>query len=485
LQLALLGYDFNAFNVVNFTLYIFYGILVFIYNLSRQLKIREKRRELIVKLQIIIGFIVTGTTMFYYPYVLFKETSYSIIFPLLSASSFLFIPLIFSYIKECFNTKLVKKIIILNSILFWSIIIFIPCMIGLEIVRLGMPADPILITLFSVILFFTSLKFFDQISSYIELKEGMINYIKIIQPITWLFISILISFVFFNLNLIITINWLRNVIFAGTLLLFFIFNIYNLVLLEDLKQSVFEDETSKLDYYKIYKIYEFNKNIIIFGVNISLSLLFMSIVQVFNYNQFFVDMDLQLLGFTLDIAIFLLILLLALNISDKLVKIDFERAKVTSELIIWIILKSIILFTLALYPIQLSFFNKIVLLILVFTVLSPISHYYLERKFLLLENTQLAIRKSIGGLFFLSIICLSLEVIWNISSIILVPYFNQEMLIILVFGKVFLFSNYYLLRYNIFTERESGFHIYKLFGISLVLLISVIFLFNTKYYNIY
>ncbi|GAI62079.1 unnamed protein product, partial [marine sediment metagenome] len=69
-------------------------------------------------------------------------------------------------------------------------------MIGLEIVRLGMTVDPILITLFSVILFFISLKFFDQISSYIELKEGMINIIKIIQPITWLFISILISFIF-------------------------------------------------------------------------------------------------------------------------------------------------------------------------------------------------------------------------------------------------------------------------------------------------
>jgi len=475
LQLVLLGYDFNAFNVVNFTLYIFYGILVFIHSFSRQLKIREKRRKLMVKLQIIIGLIVTGTTMFYYPYFLLKVTSYSIIFPLLSASSFLFIPLTFSYKKECFNTKLVKKIIILNSILFWSIIIFIPYIIGLEIVRLGMTADPILITLFSVILFFISLKFFDRISSYIELKEGMINIIKIIQPITWLFISILISFIFFNLNLIVTINWLRNVIFAGALLLFFVFNTYNLVLLEDLKQSVFEDETSKLDYYKIYKIYEFNKNIIIFGVNISLSLLFMSIVQVFNYNQFFIDMDLQLLGFTLNIAIFLLILLLVLNVSDKLIKIDFERVKVTSELIIWIILKSIILFTLALYPIQLLFFNKIVLLILVFAVLSPISHYYLERKFLLLENTQLAIRKSIGGLFFLSIICLSIEIIWNISSIILVPYFNQEMLIILVFGKILLFSNYYLLRYNIFTERESGFHIYKLFGISLVLLISYLF----------
>ncbi|TKJ24853.1 MAG: hypothetical protein CEE42_09440 [Promethearchaeota archaeon Loki_b31] len=475
LQLVLLGYDFNAFNVVNFTLYIFYGILVFIQNLSRQLKIRENRKELIVKLQIIIGFIVTGTTMFYYPYVLFKDTSYLIIFPLLSASSFLFIPLIFSYKKECFNTKLVKKIIILNSILFWSIIIFIPCMIGLEIVRLGMTADPILITLFSVILFFISLKFFDQISSYIELKEGMINNIKIIQPITWLFISILISLIFFNLNLIITITWLRNVIFASAILLFFIFNSYNLVLLEDLKQSVFEDETSKLDYYKIYKIYEFNKNIIIFGVNISLSLLFMSIVQVINYNQFFIDNDLQLLGFTLDIAIFLLILLLALNVSDKLIKIDFERVKVSSELIIWIILKSIILFTLALYPIQLSFFNKIVLLILVFAVLSPISHYYLERKFLLLENTQLAIRKSIRGLFFLSTICFSTEIIWNISSIILVPYFNQELLLILVFGKIFLFSNYYLLQYNVFTERESGFHIYKLYGISLVLLISYLF----------
>ncbi len=475
LQLVLLGYDFNAFNVVNFTLYIFYGILVFIQNLSRQLKIRENRKELIVKLQIIIGFIVTGTTMFYYPYVLFKDTSYLIIFPLLSASSFLFIPLIFSYKKECFNTKLVKKIIILNSILFWSIIIFIPCMIGLEIVRLGMTADPILITLFSVILFFISLKFFDQISSYIELKEGMINNIKIIQPITWLFISILISLIFFNLNLIITITWLRNVIFASAILLFFIFNSYNLVLLEDLKQSVFEDETSKLDYYKIYKIYEFNKNIIIFGVNISLSLLFMSIVQVINYNQFFIDNDLQLLGFTLGIAIFLLILLLALNVSDKLIKIDFERVKVSSELIIWIILKSIILFTLALYPIQLSFFNKIVLLILVFAVLSPISHYYLERKFLLLENTQLAIRKSIRGLFFLSTICFSTEIIWNISSIILVPYFNQELLLILVFGKIFLFSNYYLLQYNVFTERESGFHIYKLYGISLVLLISYLF----------
>lgn len=475
LQLVLLGYDFNAFNVVNFTLYIFYGILVFIQNLSRQLKIRENRKELIVKLQIIIVFIVTCTTMFYYPYALFKDTSYLIIFPLLSASSFLFIPLIFSYKKECFNTKLVKKIIILNSILFWSIIIFIPYMIGLEIVRLGMTADPILITLFSVILFFISLKFFDQISSYIELKEGMINVIKIIQPITWLFISILISLIFFNLNLMVTITWLRNVIFAGALLLFFIFNAYNLVLLEDLKQSVFEDETSKLDYYKIYKIYEFNKNIIIFGVNISLSLLFMSIVQVINYNQFFIDNDLQLLGFTLDIAIFLLILLLALNVSDKLIKIDFERVKVSSELIIWIILKSIILFTLALYPFQLSFFNKIVLLILVFAVLSPISHYYLERKFLLLESTQLAIRKSIGGLFFLSTICFSTEIIWNISSIILVPYFNHEMLIILVFGKIFLFSNYYFLQYNVFTERESGFHIYKLYGISLVLLISYLF----------
>ena len=83
-------------------------------------------------------------------------------------------------------------------------------MIGLEIVRLGMPADPILITLFSVILFFVSLKFFDQISSYIGLKEGMINIIKIIQPFIWLFVSILISLIFFNLNLIVTITWLRN-----------------------------------------------------------------------------------------------------------------------------------------------------------------------------------------------------------------------------------------------------------------------------------
>ncbi len=475
LELVSIGYDFNTFNVVNFTLFIFYGILVFLYNFSRQLNIRETRKKLMVKLQIIVGFIVTGTTMFYYPYVLLIETSYSIIFSLLSASSFLFIPLIFSYKKECFNTKLVKKIIILNSILFWIIIIFIPSMIGLEIVRLGMIADPILITLFSVILFFVSLKFFDQISSYIELKEGLINGIKIIQPITWLFISILISSIFFNLNLTVTITWLRNVIFAGALLLFFILNTYNLVLLEDLKQSVFEDETSKFDYYRIYKIYEFIKNIIIFGVIISVSLIFSSIVQVFNYNQFFIDMDLQLLGFTLDIAIFLLILLLILNVSDKLIKIDFERVKVTSELILWIILKSIILFTLALYPIQLSLFSKITLLILVFAVLSPISHFYLERRFLLLENTQSAIRKSIGGLFFLSIICLSIEIIWNISSIILAPHLNQEMLKILVFGKIFLFSNFYLLRYKVFTERESGFHIYSIFGISLVLLISYLF----------
>jgi len=478
LQLVLLGYDFHLISVANLTLYIFYGILVFIYNFLRQLKIREKRRELIVKLQIIIGFIVTGTTMFYYPYILFKGTSYLIIFPLLSALSFLFIPLIFSYKKECFNTKLVKKIIILNSILFWSITIFIPYIIGLEIVRLGMAADPILIILFSVILFFVSLKFFDQISSYIELKEEMINIIKIIQPITWFFISILISLIFFNLNLIATITWLRNVIFASTLLLFFVFNTYNLVLLEDLKQSVFEDETSKLDYYKIYKIYEFNKNLILFGVIISLSLIFSSIVQVFNYNQFFIDNDLQLLGFTLDIAIFLLILLLALRVSDKLIKIDFERVKVTSELIIWIILKSIILFILAFYPIQLSVFNKVALIILVFAVLSPISQFYLERKFILLENTQLAIRKSIGGLFFLSIICLSIEIIWNISSIIFIPYFNQGMLIILVFGKIFLFSNYYLLRYYNYTERGSGFHIYKLYGISSILLLSYLFPFS-------
>lgn len=475
LQLVQIGYDFNAFNVVNFTLFIFYGILIFIRNFSRQLNIRENRIELMVKLQIIIGFIVTGTTMFYYPYILLKETSYLVIFPLLSASSFLFIPLIFSYKKEFFNIKLVKKIIILNSVLFWSIIIFIPYIIGLEIVRLGIVADPILIILFSVILFFVSLKFFDQISSYIGLKEGMINIIKIIQPITWLFISIIISLFFFNLNLIVTITWLRNVIVAGALLLFFILNTYNLVLLEYLKQSVFEDETSKLDYYKIYKIYEFNKNIVIFGVIISASLLFSSIVQVINYNQFFIDNNLQLLGFNFDIAIYLLILLLALNVSDKLIKIDFERVKVTSELIIWIILKSIILFTLALYPIQLSLFSKIALLILVFAVLSPISHFYLERRFLLLENTHSAIRKSIGSLFFLAIIFLSIEIIWNISSIILAPYFNQEMLKILVFGKIFLFSNYYILRYKLYTERESVFHIYKLFGISLVLLISYLF----------
>ncbi len=475
LQLQLPLSDFTLLNLVNFTLYIFYGILTGLHILSRRLNFREARKILILKVQIVIEIVITGTTVFYYSFVLLFGTYLSFVLPLLFSSLFLFLPAFFSYKRNFFNAKILKNIIILNSIVLWGCIISIPFMIGfdifgIEVLISEIATNLIIVILISFFLLFSALKYFDNLSKYLKLKDNLIIRLKITEIIIWLSICVLVSYGLYNLFSFVSTEWQYILILSGSFLLFFIIDLVNLRLLEDLKQTVFESEISKIDYYKIYKIYEFNKNLIIFGISFSLSFLLTTFIQIINIPGLLSIESFQYFDLLFNFSFFFLFVLGLINLFEKLVKIEYERFKEILELIAWLCLKSLVLIIFALYPFHILFYNRILLIILIFSVLSPITLTYLKTKFLIFEETQLLIKKCIGLVFFLSIVSAYAEILFDYTGI--VPFFitNNDILSIYILCKVILFVYFYFSRFNAFFEKDSGFRIYRL------MLYSVIFL---------
>ena len=473
LEMASLGYTIDPITTTNFSLYILYGILASLYVLSRKLHFRDARKLLILKLHVIIEIIITGTTVYYYSYFLTLGTYISYVLPLLFSSLFLFIPIFFSYKRGFFHANFLKKIIILNSILFWGCLISIPFMIGMDMFGLEIFVSIIstnltVVVIFSLFLTFLALKYFDSLFRYLKVNEKVIIRIKIVEILIWLLVCGLSSFGLFNTLL--SSEWNLILVISCSLILFFFINLINLPLVENLKQTIFESETSRFDYYKVYKVYEFIKNVTIFGLTFSFASLLSSFIQILDIPRLLAVEYIEYLDIMIIISSFFFFVLIILKLFDSLLKIEYERFKEVCQLVFWLGLKGLILVIFGLYPFVISVFNRILLLILVFTILSPITLSYIKNRVLIFEETQLLINKLIGLLFFLSLIGVFSEILLNIAKIY--PFFtsNDEFLLVYSSCKFVLFSYFYFSRFNNYLEKGHIFRIYLLMFYSLLFL---------------
>ena len=179
--------------VINFTLYLLLAILNIYYYVSKKFAGGEKRVKLYQKLQILIAICISITTVFYYPFFLLRHTIYNIILPLIFASSFMFVPLFYSYKKEIFNLEPTKKVIISNILILTGLFTSIPAIIGINLLNLGFVFDVNLFILnivnFSTYIFFFSLLILTSLSKNFKLNEKYTNGLNRLQIITLFSIS--------------------------------------------------------------------------------------------------------------------------------------------------------------------------------------------------------------------------------------------------------------------------------------------------------
>jgi len=469
LELISFGQIIDVITFLNYTLYILYGILAFIFLLSKIITIRTKNIEIILKSLTLIELFLTITTFFYYPYIFLSGTAFSLLFPAMAASIFLFLPIIFSFKKKFFSEAVIKKAILLNSLFLWGCIISTPSFIGLQFFDLGIPINLTFVVVISIMLFFLFLKYLGVVSTYINLKENFIISIKLTQVITWFITCVLVSFEL-SFFLFSSSNWSNYIIISISLLIFFVLHIYNLYQLDNLKQAVFENKRSKFDYYKIYKVYEYNKNIIFFGIIFSVSFIITSLIPTESFIGLIFPSNIQFLSLISNLLIFSLISLVLFKLSDYIIEIEFNKAKRIIEFTIWLAIKSIISFILIIYPFPISILNHGLLIILGLSLLFPFTIYYLKKLMIFLERTLRIIKRIIGISFFLSLLAFYTEIFWILTSSI--PYFsiNPIILITVISCILILFTNFYFSKFNEFVENESEFRIYLLYGTSFLLL---------------
>ena len=73
----------------------------------------------------IVLFILAGTTIFYYPFVLISGTYFSYLIPIILTSCYLYIPSYYSIKTKALNEEHIKKLVFVNNkILKYFIIIF-------------------------------------------------------------------------------------------------------------------------------------------------------------------------------------------------------------------------------------------------------------------------------------------------------------------------------------------------------------------------
>ncbi|MFX0000186.1 MAG: hypothetical protein ACFE9Q_01995 [Candidatus Hodarchaeota archaeon] len=199
LQLYFLGIYFDliflVLTVINSTLYILLVIFTIVYAVLKQPNSVQKREKRIQKLQILILFCISGTTMFYYPYfLLIKFTYYSIVLPLSFTSLFLYIPLFISYKHKIFNVEHIKRAIIFNTIILTGLITSIPLLIGLNLLWLGLVVDFNIFVLnilnSSIYIFYIFLLILINLSKKVSIKDKFVLFLNRLKIVILFGVSI-------------------------------------------------------------------------------------------------------------------------------------------------------------------------------------------------------------------------------------------------------------------------------------------------------
>ena len=470
-----MGYSVDFVLTLNLSLYIFYILLAILYAFSRNLRFKESNRDLILKAQVGMEVLIAFTTIFYYVNQLVRVTAFDFILPLLATSAFLYLPLLFSYKKGFFSKIINKKTIIIDTLILWVSIISLPIFGAIELTQMGLIVDINLIIALTSMLVFIFLLFLNLISNYVGLKSKSIELIKIFQLINWTIICVLLSRqVYLFIDGLFHSILLQEITTCISIISFSLLFLINLPILESFKQVVFENRKSKYDFYKIYKIYEYIKNIVyftlIFTISFSISLLPQQIglySLIFRGDTFISPLYIQIL-------IFLLLCLVFLHSKPTSFRIEFVKFKFLLEMICWFSLKTLICIISIQIPFELTLVNRIFLGILTFSLLSPISLYYLNKQFIILESSIKRIKEGISALFLISIMSFFVEFYW-LLYLELALYTTEQFFIVLnSICIIYLYLNFTIIYYRNIVEDKSSIRLYRFFGFNILLLTSVI-----------
>ncbi len=448
------GIRIDVISVLNFTFYIAFGLLIIIYYLVKHYRMRDKYQLVILKSQVLIEILLTGTTVFYYVFILLLGTMYRFLIPFIAASCFFYLPTLFSYKKQLFNVNLVKNSIFVNSLLLSGIIILIPTIVGLELSNFGLMIDFLIIIAITLILLFAILKFLDFVCIKFKILEKIIKHLKLLEAFSWFSFSLFTAFWIFPY----LINQLS---FSITFFVFFMLNIYTLRLMSN--------------YSKELKISKYIKDIILYGIVFSFSYLLVTLIQITNI-LYFLPLGLASLNFTWSFGLFFLFSLLL--IKSKVIEPAFEILKNCLELISWFSFKIFFcLFISLAFP--LSILVQIIIFILILSILTPVTLKYFINLKIISGETQFFINKVFLGIFILSNLSLYLEIFniltWNIPSFNL---FNLIPLTVII-ANLYLFLYFCILRYNSILESYTFPRLFKFYFSSILLLISQFFMYIT------
>jgi len=293
------------------------------------------------------------------------------------------LPLFYTSSKKIFG-KLVEKMILIDSLLISALIMSLPTIIGMELISFGMVIDYYFIIIPTIFLLFGFLRFLEFLFDKYKLNENYVVSLKSSQIVIWITISIVIALKVFNLINSITNNFWLNI---GCLCLtFFVVNLAILIPLENLKQRIFENNVSKFDYYKIYKIYEYTKNISFFAILTSIAAIIALIIPSHNLLSLMYLPESLLFMTITNLGVFMLAYLIFSVISGYLYKIDFLKIKCIFEISAWIFVKIYIFLYIFILPIQISMLLRIVIPLLIIIFMSPITIYYLRRIFFISDE---------------------------------------------------------------------------------------------------
>ncbi|MFX1411456.1 MAG: hypothetical protein ACFFA6_13980, partial [Promethearchaeota archaeon] len=392
LELITLGLTVNLFtvmNVINFTLYILFAILIII-----NFKIRENLKRFILKFATLIAFLLTGTTVFFYFFIIFSETLFRFFLPFIFASCYFFIPSIYSYRNRLINESIVKKVLSFNTLLMSGLTICLPTIFGKELELLGLSVDYFLISIITILLLFGFSRFYELIAKYFKIKEKYIKALTLLQIFEWLGLSIFISFEIISLSLIPSILILKVLIIECSILTFFILNIYT--------YKLFQLYSKDLNFLK------YLKSILYYGSVISLSFIGFSLIQ-FSKALNYLPNEMRLFNLFWHLGFFFLIMFLLLKISSSSIHLEFIKIQRIIEFLSWIIAKILVCFFLSfviILLVQLSLFNLIITFLLIFSILSPITFSYFAKFELVSKEYQLFIKRFIIILFIIDIVSL-------------------------------------------------------------------------------
>ncbi|MBY9014257.1 MAG: hypothetical protein KGD68_01055 [Candidatus Lokiarchaeota archaeon] len=407
----------------------------------------------------IVTLCFTSILISFYLFLFLSTSVYAYNIPLLILGISLLFPLFYSLNKNIF-TRFIERLLIIDSLVISVLVISLPYLIGLDFNRLGLVVDYYIINSAAIALFFGFLVFLEFLFDKYKLKESYFVSVKTCQIITWVILSFIISAKFFVVLNSFTHN--VGIDISCSSLVFLVLNLVILIPLENLKQRIFENEQSKLDYYRIYKIYEYTKNISYFFIEFIVASLTIFLFPLQSIHTLFQLQESLLLTLTTYVGIFLLSYLLVSTVSRYLFKIQFSRLRWAFDLSAWVLIKILLCFYILIIPAQLSLIQRIGLPLVFLLFISPITIYYLRNNFFISDDSLAFYKRLIYYIFYFGLIIIFSELYWNYSQVF--PFYSayQPLRLIILFCGIYSLFNYYLVKYNDIIENVSEFKLIKI-----------------------